>query len=114
MESIIHFFTWLTSLITSFITGIVQFIKTLIITLYNMLYDLLCYIVEQILTFVISMINSIDLSGIPTLSSYLSHLPSEMINMIGLIRLPEALGIIVTALIIRFILQLIPFTRLGS
>jgi hypothetical protein len=41
-------------------------------------------------------------------------LPAGMIEVLQAIGLSTAMGIIVTAIIIRVTLQLIPFTRLGS
>lgn len=53
-------------------------------------------------------------SPFPNISQFVNALPSAMINVLGLIRIPEAIGIIICALGIRMVLQLIPFTRLGS
>lgn len=41
-------------------------------------------------------------------------LPPDVRGMMVAIGLPEALGIVVSAIAVRLLLQLIPFTRLGS
>ncbi len=41
-------------------------------------------------------------------------IPPEAVNMLGLIKVPQAIAIIVAALVIRFTLQTIPFVRWGS
>ena len=43
-----------------------------------------------------------------------SSMPEEIINILGLLGVGPACGIIVAAIAIRLVLQLIPFTRLGS
>lgn len=41
-------------------------------------------------------------------------LPTEVTGMANAIGLPEAMGAIIAALVVRFLLQLIPFVRWGS
>jgi hypothetical protein len=77
--------------------------------------DLGCWAFEQMLQLVASILNSItfDFSAFNP-GQYISGLPADVVNMLGLIRVGESLAIIVSAIIIRVTLQLIPFTRLGS
>jgi len=56
----------------------------------------------------LSMLEPVDMS------QYLSDIPSGVAWTLGQIGIPQCLGIILTAIVIRLILQLIPFTRLGS
>lgn len=46
--------------------------------------------------------------SLPSFSQYIGALPPELINMLGLIRIPEAIGIVIGALIIRTVLRFIP------
>lgn len=46
--------------------------------------------------------------------SYWNGLPGEVTGMAVAIGLPEAMGIIVMAITVRFLLQLVPFVRWGS
>lgn len=77
--------------------------------------DLGCWLFEQVLQLVISILNtvSLDFSAFNP-GQYISGLPADVVNMLGLIRVGEALAIIVAAIVVRVTLQLIPFTRLGS
>lgn len=45
---------------------------------------------------------------------YWNSLPSDVVGMAGAIGISEAMGIIVAALVVRFLLQLIPLVRWGS
>ncbi|OFZ92323.1 MAG: hypothetical protein A3F74_15945 [Betaproteobacteria bacterium RIFCSPLOWO2_12_FULL_62_58] len=77
--------------------------------------DLGVWFFEQLLKLVISIMNTIsfDFSAFNP-GQYISALPADVVNMLGLIRVGEALAIIVAAIVVRVTLQLIPFTRLGS
>lgn len=77
--------------------------------------DGFCWIMEQMLLLIQSILNSLpgdfDLFN-P--AQYINGLPPEIVNMVGLCRVGEALGIILGAILIKLSLQIIPFTRLGS
>lgn len=111
----VDFFIWLYDLIIDFFPWLWSFLKQLFIALMNILQDFMSWIFEELLDLAISLLNSVP--GVETLqqlSQYYGGLPSEVLSMMGLIGIPEATGIIVTAILIRLFLQLIPFTRLGS
>lgn len=76
--------------------------------------DAFCWPFEQIMDIVVSAVSALDLSGISTYTGTWGTLPAEIINVLGLIGVAEVSAIIITAIGIRLILQLIPFTRLGS
>ena len=83
------------------------------LTLWTMIQDAFFWIVEQILKLVESALSLIDF-GTFTLNPCQHGLSSEIMNILGLIGLGEAVAIIVSAAGIRLLMQLIPFTRLGS
>lgn len=77
--------------------------------------DLFSWLIEQLFDLIIWLLDQIPLDfEMFNPAQYISALPAEVVQMIGYIRLGEALAIIVAAIIIRIGLQLIPFTRLGS
>lgn len=100
---------------------VVQF-ETIINVLYNLyisirdvLFDIPPWILDQMLTIanrlltgVLSLLEPVDLG------QYLTGLPSEVSWTLSMIGLPQCIGIISTAIVVRMLLQLIPFTRLGS
>lgn len=77
--------------------------------------DLAAWVVEQMLDAVIAILGSIEIdTELFNPGSYISALPPEITNMLGIIRIGEALAIISAAIVAKVLLQLIPFTRLGS
>ncbi len=81
---------------------------------WHMVTDVVCWSLEGLLEVAVSMASEVDTSGIASSISAWGSLPSEVMNVLGLLGAGEAVGIIVTAIGIRLVLQLIPFTRLGS
>ncbi|CAN7541488.1 DUF2523 domain-containing protein [Acidovorax sp. LjRoot118] len=88
--------------------------KAVFVALWDLLRDAMCWPFEQIMDIVVSAVSALDLSGISTYTGTWGTLPAEIINVLGLIGVAEVSAIIITAIGIRLILQLIPFTRLGS
>lgn len=79
--------------------------------------DLVCWAFEGLLKLM-----GVVLSGLPgpdafaalNPAQYINGAPADLVNMIGLVRVGEALAIILAAIGIKLVLQVIPFTRLGS
>ncbi len=100
---------------------VIQF-ETFINVLYNVyvsirdvLFDIPPWILDQmlgistgLLTSVLSILEPVDMS------QYLTGLPSEVSWVLSITGIPQCIGIISTAIVVRLLLQLIPFTRLGS
>lgn len=78
-----------------------------------MIKDAFAWLVEQVLDVVISAVSAIDVSGLEGVEGW-GSLPSEIINVLGLLGIGAASGVIVATIGIRLVLQLVPFTRLGS
>jgi len=88
---------------------------SVLLSIWDMVIDLVCFIFEIIFNLVVSLVDG--LGGVFSsfgLLQYLSMLPDDMINVMALVGANEASAIIVSAVIVRFTLQLIPFVRLGS
>lgn len=71
-------------------------------------FNLIMNVVDEILLLAISLFEPIDLG------QYMSGFPPEAAWVLGQIGVPQALAMIVSSIGIRILLQLIPFTRLGS
>lgn len=99
------------------IFGVIRFIASLFVAMFTALFDLIkdifYWIFEIILQFIVALLSGIELGFISTLN-YMSLLPPDLINIMALIGMGEALTIITGAITVRIILQLIPFVRLGS
>lgn len=100
---------------------VVQF-ETIINVLYNLyvsirdvLFDIPPWILDQILSIAISLLTGVLSILEPVdLGQYLTGLPSEVSWTLSMVGIPQCFGIISTAIVIRLLLQIIPFTRLGS
>lgn len=96
---------WLYALVIAAVNSVVQ-----------MLLDVFCMIVDQLLAVVVYLLELIDLSDFAgfNLTEWINKLPPDALNVISLVGLPQASVMVISALIIRLFMQLIPFTRLGS
>ncbi|EGR3108323.1 VSK receptor [Vibrio parahaemolyticus] len=94
---------------------LVNAIYNVYVSIKNVLFDIPPWILDQVLTLantlltsVLSILEPIDIS------QYLGALPSEVSWTLSMVGIPQCLVIISTAIVVRLLLQLIPFTRLGS
>lgn len=76
--------------------------------------DAACWPFEQLLDVIVSALSEVDTSAIDDKIFVWDGLPAEIINVLGLLGVGQASLIVVAAIGIRIVLQLIPFTRLGS
>lgn len=89
--------------------------KSLLLTVWDMLKDFLIFLLEFLLEVAVLILEGLGtLFDSLNLAQYISAIPPDVQNIMGLIGLGQAMGIIVTSLVIRIMLQLIPFVRLGS
>ncbi|MDO6580581.1 DUF2523 family protein [Photobacterium sp. 2_MG-2023] len=94
---------------------LLEFLYRMLLSGLEMLKDLFYLLFEQILAGAKMLAGSIaNLLAPINLSQYLTGLPTEIGWVFGQLGLPQAIAMIITAITIRLILQLIPFTRLGS
>ncbi|MGR5364240.1 DUF2523 family protein [Vibrio mediterranei] len=104
-------FDWVVSLFNTFIELLARLVNSLVVLLTNLGLGA----VDILLTFVVSLINGLGslLSPID-LKPYIKMLPAEAIDIMSLVGFPQAMTMIISAISVRFLLQLIPFVRLGS
>jgi len=102
-EAIVAFAEWIFGLVKAVFTAV-----------WDMGVDLVAYVLDQILGFVVGLLNAINVAAFDSSLGAWGSLPSEVINVLGLIGLADCFAIIAAAIGIRLILQLIPFVRLGS
>lgn len=85
------------------------------LSLFDLGKDLLCWCFDQLLSLVVYIINSIPVGNLSLdMSSYWAVIPDNIINILAYMYVPQAMTMVLTSLGIRFVLQLIPFVRLGS
>lgn len=104
---------WLKGAIVNLVNWFAGLFKNVFVALWDILKDVFSWLLEQLFDVVIYAVSSIDVSGLSSVEGW-GSLPSEIINVLGLLGVGAASGVIVTAIGIRLVLQLVPFTRLGS
>lgn len=105
---------WLKVRLVQIIEWFLQLAKDSFSAIWDVIKDAFCWILEQLLTLAVSAVNMLDLSGLQSYTTAWGNLPSDIINVMGLLGAGEAASIIAAAVAIRLVLQLIPFVRLGS
>lgn len=94
---------------------LIEFLYRLIISLVDMIKDVFIWALDEVLTLCQALIDWVFSFFEPIdISQYLTAIPSEVSWVMSAIGLPQALSIILASLVARLLLQLIPFTRLGS
>ena len=99
----------------SYIDEIRNFSWMILLSLGDMLKDLGCLAFEATMDLSISILNGMGslFAGL-NIAQYFSSLPTEVLYFANVCGIGQCLGMIITSVSIRLILQLIPFTRLGS
>ena len=109
------FAAWLGGVFNSILAWIVSLLVSVFGGLWAMLTDLLLWSLDQLLNLVQYIVNGLhwDFSSFSPVQ-YWNALGPDLLNALNLLGVPIALGMIVAALAIRFVLQIIPFVRWGS
>jgi hypothetical protein len=106
---------WLTSWFSGVWDAFLSWGEALVLTVFDMFKDLFYAVLELIMGLVGTLLNGLgSLFSAMDLSQYLSFIPPDIANIMGLIGLGQAMTMIIAAIVIRVSLQLIPFVRLGS
>lgn len=94
---------------------LLEFLYQLLLTLFDMLKDIFLWIVEQVMNAVNMVLPSVFALFAPVdMSQYMTSIPPKVAWVFAAVGVPQCLSIILAAITIRLLLQLIPFTRLGS
>lgn len=109
-----QFFSMLFAKLAAIVTWFGKLAVAIFTAGWDFVRDAFCWPFEQIMNIVVSAVSSLDLSGLQSYTSAWGSLPGELINILGLLGVGDASAIIISAIGIRLVLQLIPFTRLGS
>lgn len=109
-----RFFTDLLQAVTDALDYLTRVVVQVFVDAWEFFTDVPVWVFAQALEVAGTAIDALDLDGLTQYTSAWSGLPAEMLNVLGLIGLGEALGIIAAAALIRLTMQVIPFVRLGS
>ncbi|ATA56526.1 hypothetical protein CKY39_27290 [Variovorax boronicumulans] len=106
------------TMLLSKLAAIVEWFGKLAVAVFQAAWDFIrdaaCWPFEQVMEIVVSAVQAVDLAPVTSSLQSWGTLPGEILNMLGLLGVGQAAAIIVAAIGIRLVLQLIPFTRLGS
>lgn len=105
---------WLKIRLIEIVAWFLDLSKELVSALWDIFKDGVSWAFDQFLGVTITALSAVDVSGFAAYSNSWGSLPSEIINIMGLLGVGQASAIIMSAVVIRLALQLIPFTRLGS
>lgn len=105
---------YLTGLLTEYWDSFLDLIQKIFNSAWTMLKDLLFWILDQLLTLSTMLLSTVDVSAITDAIPAFSSLPEPVLNVLSLCGFAQCMLIIGGAIVIRLMLQLIPFTRLGS
>ena len=92
-----------------------QFLYSLLLTLVTILKDLFTFFYEGFLNIALMAIQGLDglFDGLD-IAQHINSLPPEVTFYASALGLSQAMTMIIISITIRFLLQLIPFIRLGS
>ncbi|MCY1279454.1 hypothetical protein D9M68_522830 [compost metagenome] len=112
MAGIFQFFTAILAKIAAVAAWLLKVVARIFEDLWNMVTDVACWVFESVLGVASGALSAIDVPFDP--QTYYAMIPAETANMLGVIGVSQALAMIVAALLVRFLLQTIPFVRWGS
>lgn len=107
-------FTMLFAKIAAVLVWVGQLFVKCWVAVWDLVRDAACWPFEQVMKITVGAVEAIDLSAIEQYTSMAGDLPGEILNIMALLGVGTCVAIITAAIAIRLILQLIPFTRLGS
>lgn len=76
--------------------------------------DVICWAFESVLKLVAVILSGFDFSALTSQAGAWAGLPAGTLEVLAAIGISPAIGLILSAISIRLLLQLVPFTRLGS
>ena len=107
-------FTMLFSKIAAVVAWLGKLFIQVFKDLWEIIQDAATWPFEQIMKILVAAVEAIDLESIEGFIDQAPELPEEIMNVLALLGVGYITAIIAAAIGIRLVLQLIPFTRLGS
>lgn len=112
-ESLTEYFKWAKDVLDAWYKWAADLIKAIFTAAWDMFTDAVSWLIEKLFEIIKAAIDAVDVSPLSGFADGIT-LPPEILNVLQLSGTGTAIGIIVAAIGIRLVLQLIPFTRLGS
>lgn len=107
-EFIGKFVQWVGEFVVAIFKALWDFFTDIVVWVFDSLFELAAGLID-------GLADAFDIERLAqTFTGYWSLIPPEVAQIMQAIGVSTAFGIVVTGIIIRFTLQLIPFVRLGS
>ncbi len=114
MAAVGAFFTALLAKLGAMLAWVGQLFVKCFEAIWHVVTDLICWAFDGFLSIAVVALQALDFSALAQYANTWASLPAGVLEVLAAIGLTQAVGIIVSAIGIRLVLQLIPFTRLGS
>lgn len=115
LAAILSVMYWLRDYLRAFVVWIYQMFQPFFDALFNFFMDIAAWVFESVLDLIIVIVNSFSFDfTVFNPANYITSLGPDVLNVLGILHVPQAVGLILSAIVIRLVLQLIPFVRLGS
>lgn len=108
------FFTALLGKIVAAVGWIGDLFVAVFQALWDVLRDAACWPFEQLLSIVVSAMGALDVSGVSGALGIFHQIPAGVLEVMAALGAGTCFSIVSAAIVIRLVLQLIPFVRLGS
>lgn len=94
---------------------LIDFLWRIVLSFADLLKDFFIWIIETLIDGAILLLDGLSslLDGLATVGGF-GSLPPETASTLSQVGITESMGMIITALTIRFLLQMIPLVRWGS
>lgn len=126
MQWIADLFNWMGRMILAFFEAVISFVATIYSTIAEVLLAMLqtlIYMLIDLITFILSMQQSLVKTFVGLLpdpqidftviSGFIDAFPPDLLVILYRTGVPVAISIILGALVVRFLMGLVPFIRLG-
>ncbi len=115
MQAVIDFLKGIYDWVIGLLPWLITLIKAIFQAIWVALQDLFLWVFETCLGLIKSIVSALPIDPqIFNVQEWLNSASPQLLEVFYAIHTPEAIGMIVTCLGIRLLMQLIPFTRLGS
>lgn len=109
-----NFLTAIAKALQDFFNSLLGLVTSIFLSLWTILTDIFLWVFDQLMSLMVSIVSALDLAAITSNAAVFGEIPAEVLNVLGLCGIGECLVVLAAAITIRILLQLIPFTRLGS
>ena len=109
-----RFFSALLAKITAALQWIADLFVAVFVALWDLLRDAAVWPFEQLLGLAVTTAGAIDVSSVSSATGIFQQIPAPVLEVMAASGAGTAFAIITAALVVRFVLQLIPLVRLGS